>query len=112
MPFVEMRAPRESRDSLAPHVADHSISCGSNDGGHRPVRDLRVRENDGVAQGVGKITEAGTKNNRNRGWCETSAADELGRGLDQLELVPRVGHRSMPAMVAVRKFANVPAIMA
>src|SRR4026209_2901352 len=89
----------------------------TNDGGRRPVRDVGVRDRHGILQRLGKVTQPGAEDDSQIGcwllasgcWL-TQAAAQKHRGAFCLRVLIRDNRK--PAMVAVTKFASVPASIA
>ena len=118
MAFVVMRAPGQRGHALTRHCADGEPSFVSDDARRGPMREVGVRKRHRAGERVREVAEARAEDDRHVGRAR-ALTDEPSGFLDLIEVIHRtpdlkVGptHNKNPAIVAVTKFASVPASIA
>ena len=113
VPLIGVGAARQRRDGTALDPADDETAFVAGNPGGGPVRQLPVGHRDGGRQRAREIAEARPENNRDCRDVRDLRANHLSRLLDSVVVdhVPRDYSRN-PAIVAVMKFASVPANIA
>ena len=118
VPLIQMKAAALDEHRHAFEHARDQLALVPGSAGRGEAGDLRVRKADRIPHRIGEAAEPGAEDDRDPGLERAEPPpDGVGRlGRPPLRTSraphPLLGHSNVPASVAERKFASVPAIMA